>query len=1166
MSSLRLPIALVVLAALSSAQQAPFADDTAIDVDAPVEIELQAEDPLLSSKGRGRWFRLEPAASGPLTIDVESFDLDVFLLVRDETNTEIARDMGSGVDWNAHLVLQAEAGRTYRVGALAASDQLGTLRVSVRGGAHAVPEGRALLQARVDFNREAAARARARGDEAALGKFLLNTGNLAFNLQDLAASTPPFEELLELARRRDDAARETLALSFLGAIDVRQRRPQQALERLVPALEGARTARHGAGERFVLDNLGDALVAMNRQAEAEPLYRELLESARGAGDTASEIIALRKLGETRAHLGDHGEARTLLEQSVARAAALGDADSGAESLLHLGHHLLGRGEVLGALECYEAGLRLGPDESVAMALVGSLGNVHLSAGRYDDARSCYEQVHTWALASDDRRALALARQNLGLVSFRLGDVSGALEDLGEALSLLDPIDARDRARIHYELAICRHLRGEIEAERTELETALALAREAGLVEWQALVLARMGGRRMERADLDAARRLLDEAEQLLPPDAGQAVRGVVKTHLADIARASGQLELADRLAREAADLLLGWGETGAALEALHALAKSALERGDLATVEATILEAEPLLARPMLSGLGVDERAGMRSFSAGWAEVEPDLVALRLARAGDDQDARARILAEGFARTGRWKGRALLEGLTEHRRPTEQEQAAAVQREHEALLADRAELSRRLARSRSEQAPRPELAQLETAAAGLGARVDALSARLQELAPRESLLAAPRTIGPDEARASLLAPGRVLVEYVAGERDFYAYVLSTGSLVFVELGAREDIEAACRRHLDGMADPERLASVAQVVDSGGGLYERLLAPVLAAADDGGPSPALLIVPTGELALLPFESLVLGGEGAATFEEVEFVLDRFAVDYGPSTPVLVALADARPRRADGRVVVLGDPVYPVEAPGLGDFLARGVPRADQLMRLPATREEALAVAEVVLRASGESDVQERLQLVRDERSAAFRTPAIDLFLGLEASPERLSGDLSAFRVIHCASHGYADPQDPRRSGLVLAFGAERAGYVPLADLLDLRLDADLTVLSACQTAQGRVLRGEGVQSVARAFLHAGSRHVVASLWQVSDVETARTMQHFYEGWMADGQRLPEALRSAKLALRHGAPAGTPALRGGLLRQAPRRRSADTSGHPYYWAPFVHIGGP
>jgi CHAT domain-containing protein len=325
---------------------------------------------------------------------------------------------------------------------------------------------------------------------------------------------------------------------------------------------------------------------------------------------------------------------------------------------------------------------------------------------------------------------------------------------------------------------------------------------------------------------------------------------------------------------------------------------------------------------------------------------------------------------------------------------------------------------------------------------------------------------------------------------------------------------------------------------------------------------------LLIVPTDALTELPFEALVMEGE-AERFADAVFVLDRMSVSYGPSTPVLVTLASEVPREAEGRVLAFGDPLYPVEQPDRLPFahpsFQEGLPRSENLTRLPATRDEVLALVGMVLRSeSGRHELDQEVELdrLRDERSVSLTVDPIDVYLGEAATPALLQRDLKSYSILHFASHGYVDPDDPGRSGLVLAFSPDASGYLPLADVLALDLNADLTVLSACQTAEGRMLRGEGVQSLARAFLYAGSNAVVASLWQVADKETSVTIADFYQGYLIDGRPAAEALREAKLALRHGrALTSSATTRGSML---PGTKRVNDVGHPFYWAPFTYIG--
>ncbi|KAB2958427.1 MAG: CHAT domain-containing protein [Thermoanaerobaculia bacterium] len=185
----------------------------------------------------------------------------------------------------------------------------------------------------------------------------------------------------------------------------------------------------------------------------------------------------------------------------------------------------------------------------------------------------------------------------------------------------------------------------------------------------------------------------------------------------------------------------------------------------------------------------------------------------------------------------------------------------------------------------------------------------------------------------------------------------------------------------------------------------------------------------------------------------------------------------------------------------------------------LARLPASEGEAAAIAELF----GESAV---------------------VFAGREASEERFKSraQAGAARYLHVAAHGLVSEEFPHLSGLALALraGGSEDGLLQAHEIAKLRLDADLVVLSACQTGLGREVRGEGLVGLSQAFFQAGARGLVVSLWNVADASTARLMRSFYRR-LAAGAPASEALRGAQLEqLDEGNP------------------------HPYYWAPFVVVG--
>ena len=152
-----------------------------------------------------------------------------------------------------------------------------------------------------------------------------------------------------------------------------------------------------------------------------------------------------------------------------------------------------------------------------------------------------------------------------------------------------------------------------------------------------------------------------------------------------------------------------------------------------------------------------------------------------------------------------------------------------------------------------------------------------------------------------------------------------------------------------------------------------------------------------------------------------------------------------------------------------------------------------------------------------------------------------------GRLSEYRIVHLASHAFVNSDHPELSGLALSLVDRRGtavdGFLRLHHIYNLKLSADLVVLSACQTALGREIRGEGLVGLARGFMYAGAPRVVASLWTVDDQATAELMKRFYREMLGPRRQRPAAaLRAAQI---------------GLWKSA-RWQS------PYYWAAFTIQG--
>jgi len=241
----------------------------------------------------------------------------------------------------------------------------------------------------------------------------------------------------------------------------------------------------------------------------------------------------------------------------------------------------------------------------------------------------------------------------------------------------------------------------------------------------------------------------------------------------------------------------------------------------------------------------------------------------------------------------------------------------------------------------------------------------------------------------------------------------------------------------------------------------------------------------------------------------------------------SATILQAMRATPPRSRPTRTAaIFADPAYdvPDARPPTTSPKDRGghQPPALTLTRLPFSRKEAAAIA-------------------------ALAPGGATLFVGPEATRERaLDRSLADYRFIHFATHSVVNEDVASLSSIALSTvdrsGRPRDGLVMLPDVYDMALNADLVVLSGCQTALGKTIRGEGSIGLARGFMYAGVPRVVASLWQVSDLGTAELMKRFYRGMLVDSLTPAAALRAAQRE----------------LAANPRWAS------PYFWAPFILQG--
>lgn len=322
------------------------------------------------------------------------------------------------------------------------------------------------------------------------------------------------------------------------------------------------------------------------------------------------------------------------------------------------------------------------------------------------------------------------------------------------------------------------------------------------------------------------------------------------------------------------------------------------------------------------------------------------------------------------------------------------------------------------------------------------------------------------------------------------EPTSYCIIITGRNLEIVSLAGRKKVETL----VDGYLSEIRAGKPG--VDKASQLYSILLRPVL----KDQKAKRLTLVPDGKLHLLPFEALLDSGG--------QYLLRSHVVSVAPSATVYYLLNSERKTEQaqmpflDIGGVPYGETANFLESPASRATAQRGLSTVNlsQLAPLPGSGEEVESVAKRI----GENSIT---LTGHDATKAAL-----------------LSQDLSRFRILHFATHAVSDTTFPDRSSLVLGRdpNSDTDGLLQERDIRYLKLNANLVVLSACDTSAGRLQGQEGIVNLVRTFFYAGARTVVASLWEAGDLSTKVLMKGFYSHLM-NGEDKAEALRNAKLDL-------------------------------------------
>ncbi|MCP4592722.1 MAG: tetratricopeptide repeat protein [bacterium] len=932
-----------------------------------------------------------------------------------------------------------------------------------------------------------------------------------------------------------------------------------------------------------LYRLGSVVWQRGDLARAAELSQRALEiQQRLAPDSLPMANTLINLGAVLYERGDLTGAADYCQRALEIQQKLApDSSAMAVSLSNLGNIAYSRAELDEAMGLFQRALeiqqRLTPDSLAVATSLHNLATVAWEHGDLDRAMTLgHRALRIQQELAPDRLEYASSLDTLGLVANERGDLDRAADFFHRALEIRKRLapEGLDVAYSLNNLGILAWRRGDLDRAVEFFQSSLDIRQHLapGSAD-MADSLTSLGGVAWRRRDLKRAAEFHQRAlaiQQKLAPDSRLVAQSL--SNLGDVARASGDLERAAIFCQRALEITQELAPDSLYLaSAQHSLAIVAWRNGDLGRAMELFqraLEIERKLApdsnhfAEILHAIGLlyrEKRPTQLETVDQFLRDALDTLEAQLARFGGSHEIRGGFRAKyheyyrdalevqlelgqagiAFHTLERSRARSFLEELIE--RDTVftadiPEQLDRERRRH-AVRFDRTQqqLAHLYPRDHAEQIDelRYQLRRLRGEARGI-------EEKIRRASPRLAALQYPRPLDLDAARA-VLDPGTLMLSYSVGEESTMLFTLSKEHGLRVETLAigedqlRDQVQTL-RRQIRNVRRPGS-QRMRRFEESARSLYSTLIGPV---ADWVEASDRLLILADGPLHYLPWGTLrrdtAGGGQYLLRWKPLHLAL---SVTVYAEFRKLRREGDASPPSV--QLAAFGDPRYPGSRESAGRHDDPVVRSAAERVpfdwgSLPYTRREVEGIAGV------------------------YPEQRVRAYLGEEATEEHAKSIGRDVRILHFATHGHLDERFPLNSFLALTipevYSEDRDnGLLQAWEIFErVRLDADLVVLSACETALGKEQGGEGLIGLTRAFQYAGARSVVASLWRVEDRSTAELMTRFYRH-LREGKAKDEALRAAQLEL----------LRGPIQVQGETGEYQEIEASaPYYWAAFQIYG--
>ena len=868
---------------------------------------------------------------------------------------------------------------------------------------------------------------------------------------------------MPVAQAIGDRGAEAYLLDELGSSYNNRGDRKKALDIFLHALQ-LRSEDDPVGRGYTLSNIAIAYAWIGERTRALGYMDQVARIMRDTGERLKESTTLGNMCVINTDLGRYEKAFALCNQALAIKRDLDDRSGQATVFNSLGNIYGNSGNYQKALDFYQQSRALYQSlnqiEGEGVE-VNNIGWTYAQLGEHEKAIALYNEVLPTFRERGNKYGIATLLSNLGVAYAKLKDYRRALEVHLEVLPMRAEKDDRNgRALTLNNIASCYAELGDKQKALQYYQEALALHRSAEKERQLAITLKDLGVFYRKEREASKAIEYLNEAR---------------------------------RISRKVGDL-------NTEANVLSELATLELERGNLDAAHKAIEQAIDVTESVRNNLKSQQLRASFLASVRKYYEFNIDV----LMRMHQQRP------AEGFAvaaleTSERSRARSLLELLREAR--------AEIREGVDAALLERESVLRRTIAEKAEQQTRYGNRYTDEQSLALSKEIEALAteydqvqARIRQTSPRYASLIEPLPIGVEGIQKQLLDENTLLLEYALGEEKSFVWAVTPESVKAFELPGRATIEQEAKRLYQLLS--ERGAN--DYAKAAANLSRMLLAPVAAELKQ----KRLVIVAEGVLQYVPFAALPEPGAERA------LIIDHELVTL-PSASVLAVLREEQANRkpASRNIAVLADPVFSTSDARLAfGHKPSGDADSSRAADVQRSASESGLGALARLRFSRQ-EADEIVRLSGDKRDLK----ALDFLANRTVATAKLSD----YRIVHFATHGLINNQHPDLSGIVLSLvdeqGRPQNGFLRLYDIYNLRLKADLVVLSACQTALGKEIKGEGLMGLTRGFMYAGAPRVVASFWRIDDRASAEFMRRFYASMLKDGSPPAAALRAAQVSM-------------------------------------------